>query len=237
MPDWSELTPFSGDGMRYPSADNNFEWTIFFDMVQDDLSFTGIKHPYGYWKCRAPSSWDAHNNPVYPSTGQGFLNDSILQARGEFNENQKNGNSTGPNPCPSCYGLPPTHGGNELATEMSSRCTLRFTDPSHTHAVGCCGDMGGPTPVSGCFSQDSCPQWKLVWYDKVGNDWKVKWRVGKASISKATGSGQFDNIKGYSDSGLGGQPMSVNEQIENVVSVNDMVMSPHYSSVVSSFVL
>lgn len=217
-PDWSELRPFAGADLPRTTFRGN--WNGFYEAVQDDLSFLGPAW-LGYWHWPV-TGWDAHANPIYAASPELLFNDSIMAARFRFNA------STDKATCPTCAGLPPTHGGNELASQDGpGRSTARFTDPSHREVIAVQGAVGSDFRPQGggfCFSQDSCPQWKLAWHTKnASGHWNCKWRVGRAAIAKATGSGQFDNAKPDLSAGIGSQPMTVEEIIGNTVSICDMM--------------
>lgn len=210
QPDYSELEPFEKELFR--------GWNYFYDSVQDDLSFIGPDGNQGFWHWPVDSI-DTHGNPVYAKGPVPLMNDSVLAARFAFNA------STMKNTCPTCQGLPPTHGGNELSdSDGTARSSARFVDGTHTSIVTAQGAMGSQFAV-GCFSQDSCPQWKLAWHTKDPNTgrYSCKWRVGRAAIAKATGEGEFANSKPDHSAGVGAQPMTVHPIIGNTVSVNDMM--------------
>ena len=210
QPDYSELEPFEKENFR--------GWNYFYEAVQDDLSFIGPDGNQGFWHW-AVDSFDTYSNPVYAKGPLPLMNDSVLAARKAFNA------STMKNPCPTCQGLPPTHGGNELSdADGTSRSSGRFVDASHTDIVTAQGAMGSQFAV-GCFSQDSCPQWKLAWHTKDPSTgrYSCKWRVGRSAIAKATGEGQFANSKPDHSAGVGAQPMTVHPIIGNTVALNDMM--------------
>ena len=130
--------------------------------------------------------------------------------------------------CGSCQGLDPVRGGNEVASADGAgngpRSTVRFSDSSHTGIFTASGAQGSQFFQGGCFSQDDCPQWKLSYYEQNStSDWTMKWRVGRASIAKATGAGQFNNMKPDVRAGTGFQPMTVHPKIGNTVALNDMM--------------
>ena len=76
-PDFSELTPWEGDTTE-PFKSNHFEY--FYDMVQDDFSFTSTTElGYSQWHV---SGWDAHANPIYALAPVLAFNDSVHRGTG-----------------------------------------------------------------------------------------------------------------------------------------------------------
>ena len=212
-PDFDELTIFRG----FEATDGG-RWTFLADLVQDDLSFVGITR-LGYWHWEVVG-WDQHDNPIYADKVSPLLNDTVMAARAAYNA------STMHTPCPKCAGLPPTRGGNEVGSAMGDHSTGRFVDAQHDNIVVAEGKTGSMYLKSGCFSADSCPQWKLAWYakDKSGA-WVNKWRVGRVPIASFTGAGQFAGLKMQQGAGEGVEPMWVNPVIGNLVSVMDGMRS------------
>ena len=213
-PDWSELRPFTFNDIL-PG------WDYFYDAVQDDLSYMGSDSKQGWWQWEV-TAWDAYHNPIYAASPTLLLNDPVLFARAHFNA------TTMKSPCPSCNGLDPTRGGNELATTGGAGCgpraSARFTNSSHTALMTSHGAQGSEFFPGGCFSQDSCPQWKLSYYEKNSSgSFVMKWRLGRAGIAKATGAGQFNNGKPDTRAGTGFQPMTVHPLIGNTIALNDMM--------------
>ena len=130
------------------------------DRVQDDLSFVGPSK-MGFWIWDVVG-FDAFDNPIYdPKGARILLNDSIVQSRYLYNDSATH---PSPNPCPSCKGLPQTHGGNEIAGEVDMRSAGVFVNSSHEHFVAALGHAG--SQWTGGFSADSAPQYKLAWYAK-----------------------------------------------------------------------
>ena len=136
-PDWDELRTFDGNDATVPGGRPEANWHYFYDMVQDDFSFTGV-HEYGYWRWEV-ESWDAHGNPVYSTSITQLTNDSVVTARHNYNAST----AGEPNPCPTCQGLAPTHGGNEVGDGlMGSHTTSRFVDASHDEIAATQGGVG-----------------------------------------------------------------------------------------------
>ena len=109
---------------------------------------------------------------------------------------------------------------------MGDHSTGRFVDAQHDTIVVAEGKTGSMYLKSGCFSADSCPQWKLAWYAKnESGDWVNKWRVGRVPIASFTGAGQFAGLKMQQGAGEGVEPMWVNPVIGNLVSVMDGMRS------------
>ena len=186
-PDWNELRVFqmrpeSSSGLAGKTAvAANFDY--FCDLVQDDFSFLGpTLERRGFWQWEA-KGFDDHGNPIYENHAVSLVNDTVLQARYEFNA------STDSTPCKTCAGLPPVRGGNEVSTNSGDHVSARFTNADHTHIVMSLGTMGSEFMPAGCFSADSCPQWKMAMYTRNSSssgEWQNKWRAGRAPIS-------FDN--------------------------------------------
>ena len=169
----------------------------------------------GFWQWQVVG-WDKYDNPMYADRAVSLVNDTVMAARYAYN------GTTDPTPCPKCAGLPATHGGNEVANGMGDHASARFVDATHTNIVLAEGKSGSEYMPSGCFSADSCPQWKIAWYAKNASsgEWMNRWRVGKAPIAEDSGANQFAGGKGSPGAGFGVEPQWVNGVIGNVVSVN-----------------
>ena len=182
-PDWNELSvfemkpePSSGQTGKTAVA-ANFDY--FCDLIQDDFSFVGpTLERRGFWQWEV-KGFDDHGNPIYENHAVSLVNDTVLQARYEFNA------STDSTPCKTCAGLPPVRGGNEVATNSGDHVTARFTNADHTRLVMSLGTMGSEYMPAACFSADSCPQWKIAMYTRNSSsgEWQNRWRVGRAPIA------------------------------------------------------
>jgi hypothetical protein len=87
------------------------------------------------------------------------------------------------------------------------------------------GATGSQFLKSGCFSADSCPQYKLAWYtkDKATGNWTNVWRTGTVSLGGVSGANQFANGKPEGKEGEGIEPMSVHPVVGNTVAVTDQM--------------